>query len=256
MWVWPGEAQYRAVAQKVQQALAIHHVLARIVWVEVGVERDMHRDDHEAILGRLRQHVGHEGELAFADAPFVAPYPIARPRCGAEIMDGVQHQEQRLAVVEGVVRRSVDPLEGLAAVACVGRLEIEIVIAADMEPGNADAPHDAVRAAVEREIVEQDVARGHAEGGFRPQDARHRRIADMAEFHRALGLRIGEQDHLEGIRFRLARQREIDGGGKRPRRVDAPIAQPQFGGRPLRLVEVAEARDVVLVARQGKGPTA
>ena len=57
---------------------------------------------------------------------------------GAEIVDIVEHQEQRVGIEEGVIVRAEDALERLAAVAAVGRLEIEIVIAADVPPGQAD----------------------------------------------------------------------------------------------------------------------
>src|SRR5205823_13133036 len=98
----------------------------------------------QAIGRRLLQDVGDEGELPLADAALILAVPARLLRIGAEIFDIVEHEEQRPAMLEGVIGWPEGALEGLARIPRVRRLEIEIVIAADVEPRKADLADDPV----------------------------------------------------------------------------------------------------------------
>ena len=66
-----GNAEDRPTGEKLQQPVAIDGILCGIVGIEIRDERNMHGHDDQPILRRLAQHVGDEGKLALADAPFI-----------------------------------------------------------------------------------------------------------------------------------------------------------------------------------------
>ena len=174
--------------------------------------------------GVLREHVAHEFELGRVQPSLVFAGGIRLGLVGAEIVDVVEHQEQRLRIEEGVIVRPEHPLVGLAAAAPVGGLEVEVVIAADVPPGQADRADDRVVAVVERQVVEHDVAGREAEPGFRPRERLDHVLADEVDFDVRFRLRVGEHHDLERSGFVLPAQREIDRSGqgagrrRRPRR--------------------------------------
>ena len=140
------------------------------------------------------------------------------------------------------MRRPENALEGLAAVAAAGRFEVEVVVAADVVPGNADRPDDPVQTAVHRQVVEHDVAGREAELGGRAGQGRDDILADEVHLGIRLGLRVGEEHDLEALRLVLARQREVDGSRKGPCRVDPLEGQSERGRGSGRLVDGVEAR--------------
>jgi hypothetical protein len=77
-------------------------------------------------LRRLPEEVPYEGKLTLAYLALVY-LPI-----GSQVSHVVEHWEKHIAVVEGVIGCPKDPLESLARKVAVGRLEIEIVVAADV----------------------------------------------------------------------------------------------------------------------------
>src|ERR1700733_8153507 len=147
-----------------EESVPVLQVLVGLV-VEKCVDRDVHHDDDERVVRRMREHVAYKLELPLVEPALVlAPSP-GLMRVGPKIVDVVEHEEERLPVKERVVIWAVDALEGLAAIFAVGRLEIEIVVAADVPPWEPDRTHDRVRARIERKIVEHDVAGGKTESG-------------------------------------------------------------------------------------------
>ena len=87
----------------------------------------------------MREYVAHKLELALVEPAFVlAPSPNFM-RVESEIVDVIEHEEKRLPVEERVIVRAEDALESLAAVFAVRRFEIEIVIAADVPPRQAQS---------------------------------------------------------------------------------------------------------------------
>ncbi len=203
---------------------------------------DVHDDDDQRLGRRPRQRLFDEFELASVDAAFVEA-PAFRPfRIVAEIVDVVEHQEQGFRVEKGVIIGAIDPLERFARQRAVGRLEVEVVIAADVPPRQADGADDAVVATVEREIVEHDVAGGEAEFGGRPGERLDHILANVIDLDLRLRLRIREQHDLEGVGLLLRANDEIDGNGQRAGRRDAGEGQVERGRRAVGAVQIIEAR--------------
>ena len=163
---------------------------------------------------------------------------------GSQIIDVVEHQEQGLRIGEGVIGRAEDALVGFAAAPTVRRLEIEIVIAADVPPRQADGADDTVVALVEREIVEHDVAGRDAEFRVGVLKRGNNVLADEVDFGVGLGLRVSEHHDLEGLRLLLPREGEIDGGGQGARRGDAFEGQPKVLRGAVRLMQISDGRQV------------
>src|SRR6185437_12690337 len=112
----PGEAgDVPAPFEQGEERLPILQVLIGLV-VEKGADGNVHHYEDERVVGRMREHVADERELLFVKPALVpAPSP-GFMRIEPEIIDVVEHQEQRLRVEEGVIAGPVDSLEGLAAV--------------------------------------------------------------------------------------------------------------------------------------------
>ena len=175
----------------------------------------MHHDD-ELVGRRVRRMLRTNSSWARRAAPRIC-LRCRLGRIGPEIIDIVEHQEQRLGVEERVIVRPEHALESFAAVAAVGRLEIQVVVAADVPPGQADRADDRIVAAVERKVVEHHVAGGEAEFRRRSGQRLDHVLADEIDFRLRFGLRIGEQHHLEFLRLVLTAQRKIERGGQRRR---------------------------------------
>ena len=198
----------------------------------------------ERVVRRMREHVAHELELPLVEPALVlAPSP-GLMRVGPKIVDVVEHEEKRLGVEKRVIVRAVDALEGLAAIFAVGRFEIEIVVAADVPPWEPDRTHDRIRARIEREIVEHDVAGGEAELGVDAGQSLDQVLADEVDFRAGLGLRIGHQHDVERLRLILAAKREIDRRRQRPGRRQALEGQVELGRRAFGLMMAVEARQI------------
>ncbi len=144
----------------------------------------------------------------------------------------------------GVVGRAEHALERFARAPGVGRLEVEVVVAADAPPRQADAPDDAVEAAVHRQVVEQEIAGRDAEGGGAADKAGDDVVAHILHLGRRFRLRIGQEHHLETLQLLGADQGEIDVGGQRSGRPQPGIAQAERVRRALRLVHVGEQRQM------------
>jgi hypothetical protein len=236
--------------EKLQKVGAIGGVGPGVVRVEIIAQRDVHRRNDQFVGRRFLEHVGDERQLPLADAAFVKARRIGPRRVGAQIVDIVEHQKQCAAIFERVGGRAESPLEGLARIARVRRLEIEVVIAADIVPRHADLTDDAVEPRVERQVVEHDVAGGDAESGRMIADqAGHHIVADEVDFGRAFRLRIGEEEHIEFLRLIGFLQCEVNRVRQRAAGIDAAIAQLQALRRACGLVNVVEARQHLLVDR-------
>ena len=156
--------------------------------------------------------------------------------------DVVEQHEHGLGIAE---RESVRPelaLPSLARVVPVGRLEIEVVVAPDIVPGQADRPDEAVVAVIERQVVEHEVADRDAEAGPGVLDDAHQVVADEVELGLGLGLRVGDEQHVEPLGFRLAPEAEIDRGGQGAGGFDPREGEAQRDGRAAGLVDVVEFR--------------
>ncbi len=226
-----------------EERVAILQVLIGFV-VEKRVDRNVHHHDDQRVVRRMREHVAHKLELALVEPAFVLPPSPNFMRVESEIVDVVEHQEKRLPVEERVIVRAEDALEGLTAILAVRRFEIEIVIAADIPPRQSNRAHDRVRARIEREVVEHDVARGEAELGVDAGQSLDQVLADEVDFRSGLRLWIGHQDNVERLRLVLTTQREVDGRGQRPGRGQALEGQVELRRRTLGLMMAVEARQI------------
>ena len=226
-----------------EESVPVLQVLIGLV-VEKRVDRDVHHDDDQRVVRRMREHVAHELELPLVEPALVlAPSPNFM-RVRPKIIDVVEHEEKRLRIEERVIVRPEDPLEGLAAISAVRRFEIEIVVAADVPPRQPDRAHDRVRTRIERKVVEHDVARGQAELGVDAGQRLDQVLADEVDFRAGLRLRIGHHHDVERMSLLLAAQREIDRRRQRPGRRQALEGQVEFGRRALGLVMAVEARQI------------
>ena len=116
-----------------EERVPVLQVLIGLV-VEERVDGNVHHHDDERVVRRVSEHVAHELELAMVKPALVlAPSPDFM-RVEAKIIDVIEHEKKRLAIEERVIVRAEDALEGLTAILAVRRLEIEIVVAADIPP--------------------------------------------------------------------------------------------------------------------------
>ena len=150
------------------------------------------------------------------------------------------------AVVEGVVRRAVHALERFVAQLIVRGVEVDVVIADDVVPGDADQGDGRVERLEERQVVEHDVAERDAERRFGPDQFGHDVVSDVVDFFLVAWLRVAEHDRAELVRLILRVEREVDRLGQRACRFDARVLAL---GRAFGLVDVVEAGQVVLAER-------
>ena len=85
-----------------------------------GVQRNMHGQDYEVILGNSSEAPLDEGSLALTAVAHIA---LAAVRLKAPVHI-VQHDEVHLSVIEGVIRRTINSLEGFIRKTILLGLEI------------------------------------------------------------------------------------------------------------------------------------
>ena len=78
-----------------KERLAILQVLIGLV-VEKGADGDVHHDDDERVVRRVREHVAHELELAVVEPALVLAASPGLVRVEPEIVDVIEHEEERL----------------------------------------------------------------------------------------------------------------------------------------------------------------
>src|SRR3984957_2238227 len=101
-----------------EESVPVLQVLIGFV-VEKRVDRDVHHDNDERVVRRVREHVAHELELALIKPALVlAPSPDL-VRVGPKIVDVIEHEKERLRIEERVVIWAENALEGFAAVFAV-----------------------------------------------------------------------------------------------------------------------------------------
>ena len=150
---------------------------------------------------------------------------VGRRRC-ALVAHVVENHEHRVGVLEGIVRRAVPLRERLQRILVGRREKVEFVVAGHVVPRNAKHRDDAVVAREHGQVVEQDVAHGHAKSGPGADQFAHHAVTDVVELLLGLRLRIGEQNGLEGCRLRPSMQGEVDALRQGAGGFDARIAEP------------------------------
>ena len=230
-----GEAHgVRAAGEKLEQGAAVGRRVSGARRIVEAHERNVHRDGDELIFGHMAQHVLDEGELRFADASAIAAAAL-RSIAGRKGLDIVEKDEGRARVLKCVVRRSERALPGLEGEARIGAVEVEVVVARTMVPGNARRAENVEIARQQREVVAHHIAMVDAEGGIGAEHARDDVVAHIAELGGVAGLGVGEEQHVEALRLLAAAQREVDRRRQRSRGRDAGRAQAEIGRRSFRL---------------------
>ena len=112
--------------------------------------------------------------------------------------------------------------------------------------GRPIVPNDRVRARIERQVVEHDVAGGEAEPGVDARQRLDQVLANEIDFRPGLGLRIGHQHDVERLGLLLAAKREIDRGRQGPGRRETFEGQVQLRRRALGLMMAVEAGQIGL----------
>ena len=160
--------------------------------------------------------------------------PSTPPHTGTRIVAGAEH-----------------PLERLARVGVVRRLQVHVVVARAAVPGQPDRADDAVQPVVIRQVVEHQVAVGDPERRIDAGRGHHHVVADVAHLRQALRLRIGEQQRVERGRLILPPQREVDRVGQRPGRRQPREAERQLRRAALWRVHMGEPRDLGVRIHRG-----
>ncbi len=137
-----GEAQHLPSRQQVEERGAIDGRAVGIVRRGVGEQRDVHGEHDQVVPWNLGQKIAQKGQAALADVAAIGVSSDRHRR--TQPLDVVEHHEPGPPVAERVGRRTEDPLPGLAAIAGVRSLHVEVVIAREAVPGQADLPDDAV----------------------------------------------------------------------------------------------------------------
>ena len=76
----------------------------------------------------------------------------------------IQHHEVGGTEVKAVVRRTVNPLKRFVAERVILRIQIQVMIANHVVPGNANQGDRLIQWFHHREVIEDNVAEGHPKG--------------------------------------------------------------------------------------------
>ena len=133
-----GKAQrMRAAGEQLQQCPPIDGGVGGVRTVVMRCdERYVHGDNDQMVMRYMLQEVAHELQLGVAEFARIAAV-AGRVRMAAGIVDIVEHDEGRIAVLEGIVARAKDAFPGLAGMSIVGSVPVEIVIARAVMPADA-----------------------------------------------------------------------------------------------------------------------
>ena len=200
----------------------------RAIGPHFQAQRRVHGDEDEPVLLHEGKLPLEPVQLRFGEAADIAAVTanIARISLAvALVLDVVEHDEQRSAVLEGVIGWAEIALEGLQRVRIGRCLEIDLMIARYVVPGDSDGADQRVVAREHRKVVEEDVAHGHAEGRIGSDELGDHIIANVVELALRLRLRVRKENCLEDLPLRPEDEREIDRVGQRTGGIDAKIAR-------------------------------
>ena len=141
-------------------------------------ERDVHHQNDELFLRHESEVVFHKSELPLVEPARVGEFALL---VSAPPLDVIEDDEVDGAMIKAVVVRTEVPVVGLVRINVVGRFEIEIVISDHVVPGDPDEGDIRVRGFKQLELVEHDVAEGHAEGGIRPHQFGDDIVGDVVD---------------------------------------------------------------------------
>ncbi len=211
---------------------------------EQRAERNVQRVNHQAVARHRGEHGLHKRQLLRSEPALVFAEAVRLGWVGAKVFHVIELEERRSAILERAVAGAEHALERLSRSAVVRRLEVHVVVAGANIPGHPHGAGDTVIAVIDRQIVEHHVAMVQAEGGVHPAGLRYDVIADVVHFGQRLGLRVGEQDHIELGGFVLPVQCEVDAvrqfaGWRQPGK-----AGPERRGRALRRIDIGAAGQV------------
>ena len=114
----------------------------------IGLERRVHGQKDQPLVRNLSQFLLQPGKLPFAEIGDVATIAADIPRVGLAVtfvFDIVQHDEQRIRVLEGVVRWPEVSFESFQRVTIVVGFEVELMVTRHVVPGDADLGDESVQ---------------------------------------------------------------------------------------------------------------
>jgi hypothetical protein len=88
-----GKTHARAAPQKPEQLGTIRRVHRGLIGIQIGAQRDVHRDNDQPVGWGFLQHIGDEGELSFADAADIFAVLARLTSVGSQVIDIVEHQK-------------------------------------------------------------------------------------------------------------------------------------------------------------------
>src|SRR5262249_15429106 len=101
---------------------------------------------------------------------------------------------------------------------------------------------DPVVAAIERKIIEHDIARGNPEVGLDADESFGDILADKVDFGLAFRLRVGKEDGIEAAGLVRLYERKIDRFWRPAAGFEPLIEQTEVLGSPLRLIDIGKSR--------------
>ena len=205
-----------------------------------STEGDVHAQDDELVDGYMFEVVAEPGELLVSEFAGVATF------FAAIVFDVVKDHKVDWAEVETVVTGAVNALPGFRAQIVVGGIEIEVVIAEDVVPREADIGDGLIERLIKLKIVEHDVAEADSEfavlvGGV-TDDLLDDVVRHVVDFGLVSGLGIAEHHDSELIGLGFWGESEINCARKRAGGLDAFVL---CGRRSVGLVDVKELGDLV-----------
>lgn len=117
-------------------------------------------------------------------------------------MDVIDGDEVDRAVIEGEVRWPVDSFIGFVAEFVVFRGVVDVVVADDVVPGDADVAERSVEIIEQVEVIEEDIAECDSESGPGSDKFFDDVVGDEVEFLLIAGLWVTEEDDIERCGFR------------------------------------------------------
>ena len=189
-------AQHQHVRERRQQREQARTVrVAEAVLVGFVEQRDVHRQHQQAIARQAGQQAREEGELVLAQAADVGRLAPRRRNDVVQADEGRQPGHARVRVrADLAVVRVQRSLVG-------GRVGIDVVVAGHVQPGHAQPRGGLAHRREQRGRVVDDVAQRQAQPrAVAPHQRRHDVAPVVVDILRRLRLRIGEHQHLGGVR--------------------------------------------------------
>ena len=200
------------------------------------VQRNVHQQ-HDHLLCRNRLQIALQPiQLFLSKTTLEAKLSFG---CG-DIVDVVEHDKMDLAVVKRVVTGTKVPFKGLVDIPAGGGVEIGIVIAEDVVPGNANQTDRLGQRPDHIQIIEGDIAQCHSKGSLGAPGIGNHVVGNVVDLSQIPRLGVPKQNHPKNLRLLLRSQRKVDRLGQRPTRRDSCKTQLRTAAGPMQVIELRE----------------